>query len=64
MNERRKLGEKVENTAIGFSKMLIIFYQNGYRQIPEDHILLSAIRTSILTYGRNEGNKGWIKNWK
>jgi hypothetical protein len=54
MNERRKLGKKAENKAFGFSKMLIIFYQNGHRQIPEDHIFLSDIRTSILTYGRNE----------
>jgi hypothetical protein len=52
--EGRNLGGKVEDKVTGFSKMLIIFYKNGHRQIPEDHILHSAFRTSILTYGRDE----------
>ena len=60
MNEWTNQGnseKRVEDKATGFSKMLIIFYQNGHRQILEDHIFHSAIRTSVLTYGRKE----WMK---
>jgi len=53
MNDEGYSGKKVEDKATSFSKMLIIFYQNGHRQIPEDRILLSA-NQNFNSYLRKE----------
>jgi hypothetical protein len=60
MNEGRKLGLKVEDKATGFSKMLMVFYQNGHRQVPEDHILFFSPSELqfLVTEGTNEIKAG------